>query len=977
MSLSQVILDLDDFDYTKFDDFKNDVDAAGLSIASTPIVNSKISYSQTYSYGADYYYYYSYSQSYTNGSPSYTNNYSGYTQSQTSYSGGGHSDYAQYYNRYSASVAPYGYSQTYHSNYSYSRQYTAHSNSVVYNNYSQYSQYTQSSTYYYSRLYSQYGQYVQYTQVGFDRQEYVPDTPTFYILDNGSQVKKTTVIGLHALDKNSKGLGTQDVLAKAVYYNLRIRKIKTVAGVASVSAWRTLINGSTTDVFELNTIDPLSVGATGKAGEGYYEVEAYSYNQAHTEYGVTQTYVSGTKLITVLIKQNDVPEITVINGTEFIDFNFSSAGVVGSDSKFRTYTDGLYIESVQQDGLFVKFQLYDVDSPAHAVKVYVENNVGAKIATTEQIPILQSENIDMSGTSPKRTAYYTAFIPYTVLDDSGSQSKLTLVVEASDFEDAGKTLATGDVIIVKKISLTNSTDLIMTLDDIAPTVNTIVADATFAQNKILSVGVADTLTGINRMEYFVSKSDISIATARNYFLTLAEQSGLLKSGSTKANLDAQTLARVTANDVGLVAYVCPVLAPVTNAPFGPLNTSSNYTFTKSGPQWIYVRVIDNSGNEQFYKSGQNLIDKTATTLTSNVDPILSLFLSNLLSNADNVPSGETFTLNAHTITRDENGDVSAGYASDPLGFEIVNAQAWFNDTPGTKYTLTETTDLGHTKDWARNIALNNARMDGLYNMTVETTKKTGLKETFTVPVTIETPIDLSAPNVLVFEPNKNLDFNSTTSKYVSTLEVKLYIGTAYETGWLPLTSVANLDTKSWSLNYTVPAGTPMQNVAYNVRATTVNGKVQTLSSYLIYGSINNSIIHTPQWETNRVDFNINKTGNANLPRTLNTFFAGEAFVVNTDVSVNVAQTSVESVKITMPDYGYTTNLTKIDVDSWTGQLWDVDMLNAWPEGYIGTEDVEIEVEYKLISTGQIAKVVYTNQVVVDCSENFWNLHRTK
>lgn len=317
-----------------------------------------------------------------------------------------------------------------------------------------------------------------HNDIGFDHQEYVPSQPHLFegdeIIDS-KLLRGTTTIGMYSYDKNNEGDGSQDIQSKTVKYYIKIRKVKDLNGTNNVSSWTNLINNSTNDTYELNTIDPLGTGNTNeKLTEGFYEIEAWAANDPRSEKGVSKTYESEHKIVTVRIQQNIEPEITVENGNEFIDFVFGPIGATdGPDGTFTAYEDGLYSEapSDKREGIFVAVTMRDADKTPFEQwqkgKVYLEDQGGTKQAGTEVSIIWEngSEIISSSDTNKKGYAFIHTSNYGTTLENA------KLIVEVSDYEDNACAQPTGTTVKQQTISKSDLTELNFHIDLSAPALN--------------------------------------------------------------------------------------------------------------------------------------------------------------------------------------------------------------------------------------------------------------------------------------------------------------------------------------------------------------------------------------------------------------------------------------------------------------------------------------------------------------------------
>lgn len=341
---------------------------------------------------------------------------------------------------------------------------------------------------------------------GFDHVNYIPSKPVFYnTVEDNKTINGIIIIGLYSYDKNADGYGTQDAVSKTVKYNLKIRKIKNLDGTDDISPWRTLLNNSIEDTYELNTVDPLGTGNTDpRAAEGYYELQAYSINDTISQNGVTKEYVSPAQTVTVKIKQNVEPDITVENGDEFINFYFGLEGAASPEGIFNSYIDGLYADAKenQKEGIFVKISLHDKNSNQyHKGKVYLEAGgvtvPGTEVDITWESVFTDSEGINRIG---------AAFIPKEYYLDDGALENVYVVVDVKDYLDQACTEEAGAHVIQTKVSKSDLRDLIINIDPERPAVNINEPSTEWKREEILNIQCSDAESGFKNMKYAVTQS---------------------------------------------------------------------------------------------------------------------------------------------------------------------------------------------------------------------------------------------------------------------------------------------------------------------------------------------------------------------------------------------------------------------------------------------------------------------------------------
>ncbi len=145
---------------------------------------------------------------------------------------------------------------------------------------------------------------------GFDHQNYIPSVSYIYNgktnteLGNNAVLNKTVTIGMFAYDKNNDNAGSQDTVSKTVKYNLQIRK-------QGATSWSSLVTASTAETYDLDTT---------KYTDGIYELMAWAINDSN----YYKSYIGQVKQITVEIRQNTLPTLSINNAGQIINFTFSA-----------------------------------------------------------------------------------------------------------------------------------------------------------------------------------------------------------------------------------------------------------------------------------------------------------------------------------------------------------------------------------------------------------------------------------------------------------------------------------------------------------------------------------------------------------------------------------------------------------------------------------------------------------------------------
>ncbi|WP_249897128.1 hypothetical protein [Paenibacillus sp. PK3_47] len=128
---------------------------------------------------------------------------------------------------------------------------------------------------------------------------------------------------------------------------------------------------------------------------------------------------------------------------------------------------------------------------------------------------------------------------------------------------------------------------------------------------------------------------------------------------------------------------------------------------------------------------------------------------------------------------------------------------------------------------------------------------------------------------------------------------------------------------SGASQWQVPANTLAENEKYAVEVEAYDGYSWSSVSPRKYFMVNllsvkGGVQHTVEWNKNRQAYNLAKSGNAESPRGIHVFWAGEKFVLQAD-----ATGLPDTIEVTMGG-GYKTELSPTDSNRtlWTGELYD-------------------------------------------------------
>lgn len=145
-------------------------------------------------------------------------------------------------------------------------------------------------------------------------------------------------------------------------------------------------------------------------------------------------------------------------------------------------------------------------------------------------------------------------------------------------------------------------------------------------------------------------------------------------------------------------------------------------------------------------------------------------------------------------------------------------------------------------------------------------------------------------------------------------------------------------------------------------------------------SITGQVDHHPQWNDNRIKYNRAMTGKDNDPRTYDTYWAGERFMlsaqttaIHADSRLTVSKVSVhiiEPARISPQPYQMNLSLLSSSTYRWSGELWDNTMIYRW--GRPSPEDLTFQFTV-YYSNGTVKQHNVT--ITIDDRDTYYKYHR--
>ncbi|MBP2070839.1 hypothetical protein [Thermoanaerobacterium butyriciformans] len=587
-----------------------------------------------------------------------------------------------------------------------------------------------------------------HTDTGFNHDNFVPSSPAFFNVD--SVLKGTVTIGLYSYDKNIDGYGTQDTQSKTVYYDLYIRKVMNLDGSSSVSAWKTLINNQIQEsdgglTYNLNTIDPLGTGnTTVGACDGYYEIKAVARNLPIS--GVT--FQSQEQVVTVLIRQDAAPTLTVQNGNEFINFIFGYNGALSPDSVYKKY-GSLYPDanSSQQNGIFVRFTMNDADTDNwQKGQAYLIDNNGNPIAGTTVDIIWDNGSTIIASDGQNKTGY--AFIPASAFTSQGiSYQNAKVVLKVQDFLDSNCTRSAGATIVQSTVSSTDQTQLLVNIDVVKPSA-TLLQTKKNSDNSLTAYYyiIDDFPNNVQTAEYAVTNSPSIPQTWQTAAPYQTITNTINQDGTWFIHYHAiDKLGNETYGYFG--PYTVDVTAPTINASYTINNNITINVTADDKTTGVDKIVIEGVG------TSQNVNDVNPYTATFTVPAVEKTYTIDAYDKAGNKAT-TTLTVVPMSLTPSMQTVYAAGQAmvvqvnvtGNP---DSVTAQMWYNSNDyvntGTTTLINEGNGLWCTRHdssqgYDKVVIIPKNTPDGTYNITVTATKTVNSQlstKSITIPITVK------------------------------------------------------------------------------------------------------------------------------------------------------------------------------------------------------------------------------------------------
>lgn len=164
------------------------------------------------------------------------------------------------------------------------------------------------------------------------------------------------------------------------------------------------------------------------------------------------------------------------------------------------------------------------------------------------------------------------------------------------------------------------------------------------------------------------------------------------------------------------------------------------------------------------------------------------------------------------------------------------------------------------------------------------------------------------------------------------------------TGWYTYT-IPNAKSGSYTIRAVV--------TDYSLSASTE--KITNILTLKIIGEVH----HTAKWNENRQQYNLAKSGNNEVPRGYDVFFAGEKFILKA-----VTEGKVSSVTVNLEGTVYSSNLY-LNGSVWYGSIWNKEMIN-W-------NDRSCTFKFTARTNGGQIKVHYITVQIKN--DEYWKYHR--
>jgi hypothetical protein len=122
------------------------------------------------------------------------------------------------------------------------------------------------------------------------------------------------------------------------------------------------------------------------------------------------------------------------------------------------------------------------------------------------------------------------------------------------------------------------------------------------------------------------------------------------------------------------------------------------------------------------------------------------------------------------------------------------------------------------------------------------------------------------------------------------------------------------------------------------------------------------VLHTLQWDRNRINYNLSKTGTEDNPRAYEIFFNGEKFILN---AYATGDFEPDNVHVELLGTEFETDLSKSTGNKWEGYIWDDSFINFH----------DIACKFKFIAYYENGVEIEDEVTVYIVRDFYWLLHR--
>lgn len=122
------------------------------------------------------------------------------------------------------------------------------------------------------------------------------------------------------------------------------------------------------------------------------------------------------------------------------------------------------------------------------------------------------------------------------------------------------------------------------------------------------------------------------------------------------------------------------------------------------------------------------------------------------------------------------------------------------------------------------------------------------------------------------------------------------------------------------------------------------------------------VLHTLQWDRNRISYNLSKSGTEDSPRGYEIFFNGEKFILN---AYATGEFEPDSIHVELLGTEFETDLTNSASNKWEGYIWD--------ESFINFHDMDCV--FKFTAHYKNGVEIEDEVTVYIVRDFYWELHR--